>query len=44
MAAPRDTVCDVIAEPYLGRTPRALADEIEVLDRPDQLRSPAIRQ
>jgi hypothetical protein len=33
MAAPRDTVFDVIAEPYLGRTPRALADEIEVLDR-----------
>jgi Polyketide cyclase / dehydrase and lipid transport len=33
MAAPRDTVFDVIAAPYLGRTPRALADEIEVLER-----------
>jgi len=33
MAAPRDTVFDVIAAPYLGRTPRAMADEIEVLER-----------
>jgi Polyketide cyclase / dehydrase and lipid transport len=33
MAAPRDTVFDVIAAPYLGRTPRAIADEIEVLER-----------
>jgi hypothetical protein len=33
MAAPRETVFDVIAAPYLGRTPRALAGEIEVLER-----------
>jgi hypothetical protein len=33
MAAPRETVFDVIAAPYLGRTPRALAEEIEVLER-----------
>ena len=33
IAAPRNTVFDVIAAPYLGRTPRALAGEIEVLER-----------
>jgi hypothetical protein len=33
IAAPRETVFDVIAAPYLGRTPRAIADEIEVLER-----------
>ena len=33
MAAPRDTVFDVIAAPYLGRTPRAIAHEIDVLER-----------
>jgi hypothetical protein len=33
MAAPRETVFDVIAAPYLRRTPRALADEIDVLER-----------
>jgi len=33
IAAPRETVFDVIAAPYLGRTPRALAEEIEVLER-----------
>ncbi len=33
IAAPRETVFDVIATPYLGRTPRALAEEIEVLER-----------
>jgi hypothetical protein len=33
MAAPRETVFDLIAAPYLGRTPRALADEISVLER-----------
>lgn len=33
IAAPRDIVFDVIASPYLGRTPRAIADEIEVLER-----------
>ena len=31
--APRETVFDVIASPYLGRTPRAMAGEIEVLER-----------
>jgi hypothetical protein len=33
MVAPTDTVFDVIAAPYLGRTPRALTAEIEVLER-----------
>ena len=33
MAAPREVVFDVIAEPYLGRAPRALADKLLVLDR-----------
>jgi hypothetical protein len=33
VAAPRETVFDVIEAPYLGRTPRAMADEIEVLER-----------
>jgi hypothetical protein len=33
MAASREVVFDVIAEPYLGRTPRALADKLRVLER-----------
>lgn len=33
IAADRETVFDVIASPYLGRTPRALSKEIEVLER-----------
>ncbi len=33
MTAPRDRVFDLIAAPYLGRTPCALADEISVLER-----------
>ncbi|HLQ53081.1 MAG TPA: SRPBCC family protein [Streptosporangiaceae bacterium] len=33
IAAPVSTVFDVIAEPYLGRTPRALAGKLRVLDR-----------
>jgi hypothetical protein len=33
MAAPRELVFDVIAAPYLGRTPRALADKLRVLER-----------
>jgi hypothetical protein len=33
MAAPRETVFDVIAGPYLARTPRAMGDEIQVLER-----------
>jgi hypothetical protein len=31
--APRDVVFDVIASPYLGRTPRALADKLQVWER-----------
>jgi len=33
IAAPRETVFDVVAAPYLGRTPRALAKKLRVLDR-----------
>jgi hypothetical protein len=33
MAAPRELVFDVIAEPYLGRAPKALADKLRVLER-----------
>jgi hypothetical protein len=33
IAAPREIVFDVIATPYLGRTPRAMAGEITVLER-----------
>ena len=33
IAAPRAAVFDVIAGPYLGRTPRAMADSLQVLDR-----------
>ncbi len=33
IAAPPQTVFDVIAAPYLGRTPRAMADKLEVLER-----------
>lgn len=33
IAAPPDTVFDVIANPYLDRTPRAMRDELEVLER-----------
>jgi hypothetical protein len=33
ISAPREVVFDVIASPYLGRTPRAMADEIDVLER-----------
>jgi len=31
--APRETVYDVIASPYLGRTPRALAGKLQVVER-----------
>lgn len=31
--APRETVFAVIAGPYLGRTPRAMADKLNVLER-----------
>jgi hypothetical protein len=33
IGAPREVVFDVIASPYLGRTPRALGGELEVLER-----------
>ncbi len=33
MVAPRETVFDVIAAPYLGRTPQAMGGEIEVIER-----------
>lgn len=33
IAAPREVVFDVIASPYLERTPRALGSELEVLER-----------
>jgi hypothetical protein len=33
IAAPAATVFDVIAAPYLGRTPRAMAGKLQVLDR-----------
>lgn len=33
IAAPRETVFDVIADPYLGRTPHAMRDKLHVLER-----------
>jgi hypothetical protein len=33
IAAPAETVFDVIAEPYLGRTPRAMSGKLKVLER-----------
>jgi hypothetical protein len=33
IAAPPETVFDVIAAPYLGRTPRAMAGKLRVLER-----------
>jgi hypothetical protein len=35
--APRALVYDLIAEPYLGRTPRALASKLRVLERRDNV-------
>jgi hypothetical protein len=37
IAAPREVVFDVIAQPYLGKTPRALGDKLEVLERGSDL-------
>ena len=37
IAAPPDVVFDVIAGPYLGRTPRALRGKLEVIDRGSDL-------
>ena len=33
IAAPRETVFDVVSAPYLGRTPRAIASKLQVLER-----------
>jgi hypothetical protein len=33
IGAPRETVFDVVAGPYLGRTPRAMRDKLEVIER-----------
>ncbi|MCP3821605.1 SRPBCC family protein [Streptomyces sp. A3M-1-3] len=33
IAAPRDVVFDVIAQPYLGRTTRAMREKVQVLER-----------
>lgn len=33
IGAPRETVFDVITAPYLGRTPRAMAEKLDVLER-----------
>jgi hypothetical protein len=33
ISAPRDVVFDVIAAPYLGKTPHAMRDKLEVLER-----------
>jgi hypothetical protein len=33
VAAPRETVFDVVAGPYLGRTPRAMEDKLDVWER-----------
>jgi hypothetical protein len=37
IAAPREVVFDVIAAPYLGRTPRAMAEKLEVVERGSDL-------
>jgi len=37
IAAPQEVVFDVIAEPYLGRAPRALSDKLRVLERGSDL-------
>jgi hypothetical protein len=37
VAAPADTVFEVIAAPYLGRTPRAMADKLRVVERGENM-------
>ncbi|MFF4761808.1 SRPBCC family protein [Streptomyces sp. NPDC001292] len=37
IAAPRETVFDVVARPYLGRTPRAMREKLNVLVRGSDL-------
>jgi hypothetical protein len=36
-SAPREVVYDIIAAPYLSRTPRAMAEKLRVLERGDDL-------
>jgi hypothetical protein len=37
IAAPRELVFDIIAAPYLGKTPRAMADKLEIVERGNNL-------
>ncbi|MEG3630935.1 SRPBCC family protein [Streptomyces poriticola] len=37
IAAPREVVFDVVAQPYLGRTPRAMREKLHVLERGSDL-------
>jgi Polyketide cyclase / dehydrase and lipid transport len=37
VAAPREVVFDVVAEPYLNKTPRGLSDKLQVLERGSDL-------
>jgi hypothetical protein len=37
IAAPRDVVFDVVSDPYLGRTSRALSAKLEVLERGEDI-------
>ena len=37
IAAPRDIVFEVVSTPYLGRTPRALREKVDVLVRGEDL-------
>lgn len=37
VAAPRETVFDVVAAPYLGRTTQALAEKLRVLERGEDM-------
>jgi Polyketide cyclase / dehydrase and lipid transport len=37
IAAPREVVYDVVSAPYLTRTPRALSEKLEVLERGEDL-------
>lgn len=37
IAAPREVVFDVVARPYLGRTPRAMREKLNVLERGSDL-------
>jgi hypothetical protein len=43
IAAPREVVFDVVASPYLGRTPRALETKLKVLERGEDRWEAAVR-